>query len=265
MNVRTKLFLVLWFAGFIGVLSFQLVDLSALIAIIPGASDAPLPFSFNTLRILAMIQPMVLLAVAVLVGVLLSPKVSLSAPVAEALANGTSLITALRPQILPGVFGALIGGFAIIGSWVLAKPFLPSAFVSRAEDFNRLIPPLTRLLYGGITEELLLRWGFMSFLVWAMWKITQKGKGSPRRLCFITAIVFSAVVFGIGHLPIAIALSGAPTVTLVLYIVVVNASFGLLAGYLYWKKGLESAIIAHMLAHVMLLTALSVAPLLTRS
>lgn len=231
----------------------------------PSTAGSPMPISFTTLRILSMVQPMVLLAVAVLVGVLLTPKIGLSAPVADALANGRSIVPALRPQVLPGIIGGLIGGTAIIGSWLSAKPFLPSAFASRAEDFNRLMPPLTRLLYGGITEELLLRWGFMSFLVWAMWKITQKGKGPPRSLCFTTAIVFSAVVFGVGHLPMAIALSGAPTVALGLYVVVANASFGLVAGYLYWKKGLESAIIAHMLAHVMLLTVLSVAPSLARS
>ncbi len=31
--------------------------------------------------------------------------------------------------------------------------------------------------------------------------------------------------------------------------------FALIAGYLYWKKGLEAAIVAHMLAHVVIVTA----------
>jgi len=46
------------------------------------------------------------------------------------------------------------------------------------------------------------------------------------------------------------------TVAIVGYIVVANGLFGLIAGYLYWKRGLEAAIIAHMLTHVVLITAI---------
>ena len=35
--------------------------------------------------------------------------------------------------------------------------WLPTMFVTRAERLNSSMPLLTRLLYGGITEELLLR------------------------------------------------------------------------------------------------------------
>jgi len=39
------------------------------------------------------------------------------------------------------------------------------------------------------------------------------------------------------------------------YIVIANSVFGLITGYLYWKKGLEAAIVAHMLAHSVIVTA----------
>jgi membrane protease YdiL (CAAX protease family) len=35
--------------------------------------------------------------------------------------------------------------------------------------------------------------------------------------------------------------------------------FGLVAGFLYWKKGLEAAIIAHITTHVVLVTAIRLA------
>jgi hypothetical protein len=44
-------------------------------------------------------------------------------------------------------------------------------------------------------------------------------------------------------------------VALTLYVVAANSVFGSIAGYLYWKKSLESAVLAHMLAHTLLLTA----------
>jgi len=43
---------------------------------------------------------------------------------------------------------------------------------------------------------------------------------------------------------------------LILYVIGGNFIFGSIAGYLYWKKGLEAAMIAHMLAHVVMLTAI---------
>ena len=64
------------------------------------------------------------------------------------------------------------------------------------------------------------------------------------------AIAISALVFAAGHLPAASALLGSMDVTVVAFVIGVNTAFGLLFGYLFWRHGLESAIIAHALAHV---------------
>ena len=125
----------------------------------------------------------------------------------------------------------------------------------RIAAFGKLVPLPTRLLYGGITEEVLLRWGLMTLLVWAGWRLFQKGRDQPRPACFVGAILISSVVFGIGHLPIAFMLLPEDSFALTSYTVVANSLFGLIAGYLYWKRGLESAMIAHMTAHIVLLTA----------
>jgi len=57
----------------------------------------------------------------------------------------------------------------------------------------------------------------------------------------------------LGHLPAAFALSPVVNMPLVSYIILGNAAFGLIAGALYWKFGLECAIFSHMLAHVTML------------
>lgn len=256
MSFRTRLFLILWVAGLAGILSFLLVDLSALLAFLPATSGAKMPFPLPVLKLLSIIQSTILLSVAVFVGVALASRVGLLAPATEAAVRGGSFGAALKPQIVPGLVGGLLGGIAIILSWVLWKPFLPPEFVTRAEQLNRFLPFLTRLLYGGITEELLLRWGVMTLLVWAAWRLLQKGQGKPRDSYFVGAILLSSVIFGLGHLPIASMLASKITVSSIFYVTVANSTFGLIAGYLYWKKGLESAIIAHMLAHVVIVTAI---------
>ena len=257
MEFKTRLFVILWIAGMAGVLSFLLVDLSALLANLPDAAGASMPFPPFVLKLLSIIQTTVLLSIAVLVGVALAQRVGLSSPAAEALAGGGNLVAALKSQIVPGLIGGLTGGIAIPVAWLLWKPFLPPTFVTRAEQLNRSLPFSTRLLYGGITEELLLRWGVMNLLVWLAWRLLQKGKGKPHAVWFVSAIIISSIVFGLGHLPLARAMAVNFTVAIISFIVVANSLFGLIAGCLYWKRGLEAAIIAHMLTHIVIITAMS--------
>lgn len=249
----------LWLAGMAGVLTVLLIDLSAFLANLPAAARAELPFPPLLIKLLSVAQTGVLLTIAIFIGLQLAPRVRLSAPAAEALASGNSFVSALKPQLLPGVIAGFIGGIAILSIWVLFRPILPPLFVTRAEKLNSSLPVLTRLLYGGITEELLLRWGLMTLLVWAAWRIFQRGRGTPRAIYFVSAIVISSIVFGIGHLPIVVALEVNFTLAIVAFIVLANSLFGLIAGYLYWQKGLEAAIIAHICTHVVILTAIHVA------
>ncbi|NQV72097.1 CPBP family intramembrane metalloprotease [bacterium] len=250
-----KLFLILFAAGLLGVFSFFLVDLSALIAILPIPAGTEVPSITPALKLLSLIQPAVILFVAILAGVALAPKVGLSSPVAEAVAGGGQLSSAFKPQIIPGLVGGLAGGVAIVLTGLLWKSFLPPEVITRIAELGKILPLPTRLLYGGITEELLLRWGLMSLLVWAAWRLFQKGQNKPKPAYFVSAILISSVVFGIGHLPIALLLVPQASAALIVFVVAANSLFGLIAGYLYWKKGLESAMIAHMLAHVVMLTA----------
>jgi len=255
-TTRTKLFGILWLAGMAGVLTVLLLDLSAVLANLPATSGLELPFHPLLIKLLSVVQTGVLLSIAILIGVQLAPLVGLSAPAAEALARGNSFSSALKPQILPGVIAGVIAGVAILSSWVLFRPILPSVFVTRAEGLNSAMPFVMRLLYGGITEELLLRWGVMTLLVWAAWRMFQRGRGTPRAIYFVSAIVISSIVFGIGHLPIVRALAVDFTLPIVTLIVFANSLFGLIAGYLYWLRGLEAAIIAHMATHIVIVTAI---------
>ena len=258
MNYKTRLFCILWAAGIAGVLSFLLVDISALVAALPKPPGEPVELPPPAiLKLLSIIQPAVLLTLAVLVGVWLAERVGLHAPAAEAAARGGGFLSKLKPQIAPGVLAGLASGIVIILIWIIAKPFLPEEFVIRAQEFNKFIPAAVRLLYGGFTEELLLRWGVMTFLVWSAWRLVQKGEGTPKPVYFIGAIIASAVVFAIGHLPLAFALAGELTAPIIILVITGNSIFGIVAGFLYWKKGLESAAIAHMFAHIVLIIAIA--------
>ena len=249
--IKKRLFVVLFFLGLIGIVSLLLLDLSAVVALLPSTTDTPT--ITPALKFLSLVQPALILAVAVLIGVALAPQVGLSAPASEALAAGGDTFTALKPQFLPGVVGGLVGGACIVLISLLSRPFLSPATIDRISRFTNLMPLPTRILYGGVTEELLLRWGFMSLIVWAAWRVLQKGQNVPGRAYFVGGILVSSLVFGAGHLPVGyMLLPDAFSLALVLFIILANSAFGVIAGYLYWKRGLESAMIAHIFCHLVL-------------
>lgn len=250
--MKRRLFLILFLLGFAGVLSILLIDLSALAALIPAADPPPIT---PAIKILSLIQPAVLVGVAVLIGIALAPRVGLSAPAAEALAAGEQALAALKSQLIPGVLGGVSGALAILVTHAVFKPLLTTETVERISRFGSLLPIPTRLLYGGLTEEVLIRWGLMTLLVWIVWRLFQKRLDKPTSVCFVVAILVSSILFGLGHIPIASVVLPQITLVVVLFVIIANSAFGVVAGYLYWKYGLESAMIAHVLCHVVLAVA----------
>ena len=258
---KTRLFLITWLAGMAGVLSFLTIDISLIIVAIPTPEGAPPPElpPPALLKLVSIIQPAALVTLAAVVGAFLSSSVGLHAPAAEALANREPFWPALRPQLVPGVITGLLCGIDLVGIWLLAKPFLSPEFLTRAQQFNSSMPNAVRMLYGGFTEEILLRWGLMTFLIWILWRLFQRGKDTPATTYLIAAILVSAILFGVGHLPVASLLAGGLSVPLVIYVLTANSVFGILAGLLYWRRGLEAAMVAHMSVHVVLIIAISLA------
>lgn len=254
-SFKTRLFLILFLSGFAGVLSFLLVDLSAIIALVPVPAGSEPPIITPAIKILGLVQPTVLLLVAVIIGIALAPKVGLSAPFAECLAAGGQCLPALRTQLKPGLIGALVGTLVIVLTSLAFRPLFMTKTIERTREFATLVPLPTRLLYGGITEELLLRWGFMTLLVWIAWRVFGKRIIKPTKIYFVAAILISSLVFGVGHLPIALALIPESSSTLIPFVIIANSAFGVVAGYLYWKYGLEAAVIAHMVCHLFLAVA----------
>ena len=254
-SLKTRLFLILFLSGFAGVLSFLLLDLSALIAFIPVPAGSEPPVITPAIQVLGLIQQAVLLAVAVIIGIALAPKVGLSAPFAECLAAGGRCFPALRPQLKPGLIGALVGSLLIILTSLAFRPFFTTETIERTREIGRIIPIPMRLLYGGITEELLIRWGLMTLLLWIAWRVFGKKDIKPTRGYFVAAILISSFIFGAGHLPFALTVLPGSNAVVIPFVILANSAFGCVAGYLYWKYGLEAAVIAHMICHVVLVIA----------
>ncbi|HQB51159.1 MAG TPA: CPBP family intramembrane metalloprotease, partial [bacterium] len=105
--------------------------------------------------------------------------------------------------------------------------------------------------YGGVSEEILLRLFLMTVFVWLGWKIKKASNNRPTNATVWLAIILSAIIFGLGHLPITGEIT-AITPVVILRAIVLNGVGGVIFGWLYWKKGLEAAMISHFSADICL-------------
>lgn len=143
--------------------------------------------------------------------------------------------------------GALIG---IIISLIelIVLPFLPELPIASAAQ----VPIWVRLgaSFGGLVEEIVMRLFLMSLLVLLLTKV-EKSNGLPSGKMFWLAIVIAAIAFGLSHLPSA-SLFLAITPLVVVAALVLNGIAGIAFGYLYWKRGIESAMLAHFVCNIFL-------------
>lgn len=237
--MRGDLGLALWAAGMAGSVAITAMVLPQLL----GQVQQPLPAPLWVISLASLAQSALLLALAAWAGVRLTPSVDFRAPAFEAVVTGRPIAPALRTQLLPGVIAGVLGGISLSAAFRYA----PAAVTQLQDRFA--IPIVARVLYGGITEELLLRWGLMTALTWLAWRFLQQRRGPVRAGFVWLAISVSALMFAAGHVPAASVLLGALDVPIVAFVMGVNTAFGLLFGYLFWRHGLESAMIAHALAH----------------
>jgi membrane protease YdiL (CAAX protease family) len=196
------------------------------------------------------LQTAVSLGVAVSVGLWAARKVGLRAPVSEALVGrqptGPVVKEVARLSLIMGTAAALV----VVLLELLA--FLPLWRVSGLPQMPE--PALWKgalaSLYGGITEELLCRLFLLSALALLLNWLSRIRDGLPT-WTFWTANLLAALLFGLGHLPAAAILM--PLTPLVITrILVLNAVPGLAFGWLYWKRGLESAMLGHGVADLLL-------------
>ncbi|WP_050432828.1 CPBP family intramembrane glutamic endopeptidase [Chondromyces crocatus] len=220
-----------------------------------------------TLAAIAAGQTAVLMAIAVAVGLRAARSVGLRAPVSEALATRQPVRDVVHPFVGPalglGLLGAVLMTILDLFVFLPALPALREAGKPMIEQFVPWKAALASL-YGGISEEILTRLLLLSGIAFLLRAALRRRDVPPQPAVMWTAIVVSAVLFGLGHLPATAAI--VPLSGLVIArAVLLNAAIAIPCGWLFWKHGLESAMLAHWLADIVihiLVPALTVAGVL---
>lgn len=249
-NTRTqnpfwRRFAILFGLGMVGVASLPLILLPLLQQSLPPDLNQLPP---TTLALLSLIQPSLLLAIAVALGTALAPKLGFRSHLADV--GGAQPPPSLKAEIPLAIgLGSATGGLIIaldqLFLWLSGNTWAQISLTQPRSWGTTLVG----LLYGGITEELLMRWGLVTLITWMGWRLLQRAQGQPSRVIVWTAIALVALVFGVGHLPV-VAATLPLSLWLILRTVGLNALAGLVFGWLYWRRSLESAMLAHASAHV---------------
>lgn len=241
-------FLILWGAGVLGVVAVLPYTLTLQAPLIEQMPSLPMPLS--VVIAVQIVQNAVLVAIAVGLGLLLATRVGLGAPLLEARLRGEPVGQRLRALLAPSVLAGAAAGVAIIVLDVLVfAPGMPAAIATEGH------PPAWQgflaSFYGGITEELFMRLFLMSLLAWLVGLVWREAPGRPAAGAFWVANLGAAILFGLGHLPTTATLVSL-TAMVILRAIVLNGIGGVVFGYLYWKRGLEAAMLAHFSADIVL-------------
>ena len=249
MNVKRlihwKLFLILLVASIV-----------ANIAVLPYAfsldvvrlEELPVPLPVAVLIQIG--QATVFFAVAVFFGLLLGKKVRLGAPFIESWLTHEQKKVRFGPIVkIAAILGIVIG----VVIFALDR-FAFSIFVEPITAFQETPPIWTRLLasfYGGIAEEIAMRLFLTTLVVWITFKFKRTNDGLPTSAGVWLAIILINIVFGLSHLPMTARFMEITTIV-VLRAIILNSIAGITFGWLYWKKGLEAAMISHFTTDVVL-------------
>jgi membrane protease YdiL (CAAX protease family) len=229
--------------GVLGGLGAALVVPYAL-ALLP--QKEPLPMSVPAIAALAALQNGVLLGVLGALALRVTYPLGLDAPLLRRwLRCGPSRVPGSGDAALAAGLGIVAGLLVLLGDAAFA-PFMPKLDVPGGgpDAFTGLLASF----YGGISEELFLRLIVMGFTAALLTKLLRRGL-TPAIAW--SAIAFAALLFGVGHLPAAAQLAPLDAV-FVTRTLVLNGVVGLVCGWLYWRRGLEMAMLAHFSADIVL-------------
>jgi membrane protease YdiL (CAAX protease family) len=244
-GVNKRLFLILLAAGIFGNIAvLPYINSLGLLRI----EQMPVPYPVGILMMI--VQGALFSSIAIFVGLFLGKKVGLGAPVIEGWLEDDSARGRLKSILkISIVTGVLVGISLFILDRFAFAFFVPPVTASQAET-----PLWQRFLvsfYGGICEEIFVRLFLVTLIVWISWKIKRTQTGSPTNFGLWLAIVLVSVLFGLGHLPMTATFMEI-TFIVVVRAIVLNGIAGVIFGWLYWKKGLEAAIISHFTTDIAL-------------
>src|SRR5215217_5887633 len=250
-----KVFLILWAAAVFGVITVLPYILTLQSSTL---QNFDLPISLPALIAIQIIQNALLFGLLIAAGLFFANRIGLGLPILEARLRGEVVTDKVRAILPISIVVGVIASVLIIG---LALAIFQPALLRELGEAARSLSlqngqpeawkGFLASFYGGIVEEVLLRLFLMSFLAWLGKFISHTSEGLPTATVLWVANILAAIVFGLGHLPATATLISL-TPLVITRAVILNGLAGVGFGWLYWKRGLEAAMLSHFSADLVL-------------
>ncbi len=241
-ELERRVFLVIWilcFMSVIAILPYVLTTQGELLALIPIPLALLLP-----LQVLA---NGVQFAVFIFLGLRFSEKVGLRIPILENMLSSERENRYLGGPLLISLLSGVVTGLVIfvfdvllaqtIGNIELLKPY-------PGQETPPLWQTILALPYGATAEEVAMRLCAMSIFAWVFLRIKPDDDGRPTAAGMWLSIIIAAVLFGVSHLPTVLFFADL-SIAHILRIVFLNAIGGIVFGFMFWRSGLEYAMLSH--------------------
>lgn len=184
------------------------------------------------------------------IGFRLACRIGLGLPFIEAAVSRAPIWHRFPGVLAVGIIAG-VGMILVIG--VLGLTVFRPLLTAEMEDLDVSLPDIEMPAWqrflastsAGVLEEIAYRLFALTLLAWLGSLIFHDAEGRPPLTVLWIANIVIAVGFALNHLPFIEAL-GLPMTPLVITRTLVYQGFGsLVLGWLYWSRGLESAMVAH--------------------
>ncbi|MDQ1914232.1 CPBP family intramembrane metalloprotease [Paenibacillus sp. GD4] len=246
MKAYLKPAFVLTLLGLIGIIAIIPYQLDLLSETIGNLDGLPVWMA----AALGALQQTVMLFALCLIGLRLQLRTGLSFPHIEAWIQKKSQPRFDLTWFFIGI-GVSFGG-SLLNLMLDKFVFMPNLNLPNPVGKVEWWKALLAMFYGGITEELMLRLFVMNLLIWVLALVFRKSQDHIPSFFYLAGIIGASILFGALHLPAVDQIFGGLTPLLIVRTLVLNGLLGIWFGYVYWKKGLEQAMLSHMAADVFL-------------
>ncbi|WP_018659949.1 CPBP family glutamic-type intramembrane protease [Allofustis seminis] len=216
-------------------------------------SGSPLSFSISS-----MIQPFLLGVGALVAGHILAHRLNLKSILYDVKLKPLTkeqkpAWLALQKTILmQAITAGIVVAVVTVGFDAIFQSQLPEILQKAS---NTLTPEniLSMVIYQGITEEILLRWGLMTISIYIF---SSQGE-NQQDWVFIAGIIFATILYLLTRYRSFSVMTSSLTPLLGARLAIQSIG-GIAFGILYWKHHLEAAIVGHITCQVMtvILTAI---------
>src|SRR5690625_426712 len=206
----------------------------------------------NEFALLAMIQPLLLGVIAIYGGHRFFDRVNLRSLTNEVVEGSRTVETREKEYTLKDsmpfivVFAVALAilnlGFDVIFQNWLPEIYQPNFSIPNVKQI------LSNIFYSGIGQEILLRWGIMTTIIYVL---SSRGR-DLNQWVYIIGIVFTAILYGFAQYNSIASLTDFSFI-LVLRILLLNGLDGILFGWLYYKFHFEAAVLSHVLVNLLVI------------